>query len=107
MANKKASMKEPAADGQLVELPQDCRMAALPALQTQLLATLKQPRCILAAAEVARVDTTALQLLVAYRREAAAAGREIHWQGVSETLREAAALLGLAQVLELPAPIPA
>ncbi len=82
-------------------------MAALPALQTQLLAALQQPGFSVAAAAVSRIDTAALQWLVACRREAAASACSMHWQGVSEVVRDAAALLGLTQVLELPASVPA
>lgn len=104
MANKKERPVEPP---QLVELPEDCRMAALPALQTQVSAALRQPGFTVAAATVTRIDTAALQWLVACRRAATASGCAMHWQGVNEVVRDAAALLGLTQVLELPAPMPA
>ncbi len=56
---------------------------------------------------VERVDTAALQLLLAARRDAAKASVAFTWLGASDALRDAAALTGLAQTLELPAAMPA
>lgn len=92
---------------QKVQLPEDCRMAALPTLREQLLAALEHPSCVVDATATARVDTAAVQLLAAFRRAAYAAGRQVNWQGVGEPLRDAVALLGLEQTLELPAKQPA
>ncbi|MGC1550727.1 MAG: STAS domain-containing protein [Rhodanobacter sp.] len=86
-----------------VELPEDCRMAALPELRTQLLAAVDHPTCLLDGSAVARIDTAALQMLAAFRRDAISGGREINWGGTSDVMCEAAALLGLTQTLELPA----
>ncbi|HEY9130587.1 MAG TPA: STAS domain-containing protein [Dyella sp.] len=88
---------------QRVQLPEDCRMTALSGVRTELLAVLAHPVCTLDATAVARVDTAAIQLLVAFQRAAGAAGRTVRWQGVGAPLREAAALLGLEQTLQLPA----
>lgn len=90
-----------------VVLPADCRIAELPALQAQLRDALAAPAGELDGAAVSRVDTAALQLLAAFRRELAAQGRTLRWLGVSDALREAAGLLGLAQTLDLPAAMPA
>jgi anti-anti-sigma regulatory factor len=90
-----------------IELPEDCRIATLPELRARLLATVDQSACVLNASAVTRIDTAALQLLTAFQRDAASGGREVRWDGVSEVLREAAALLGLTQTLALPAAMPA
>jgi ABC-type transporter Mla MlaB component len=52
---------------------------------------------------VERADTAALQLLVLFRRELQARGGTLDWRGASEAINEAAGLLGLARILELPA----
>lgn len=91
----------------VVALPTDFRLAELAAVKAQLLEALDAPLVHIDGAAVERVDTAALQLLVVFRREAAARGQSPAWQGVSAVMRDAAALLGLAQVLELPAPMPA
>ena len=87
-----------------IRLPADCRMAELPALREQCLAA---PSSTLDASAVERVDTAALQLLVAFHRDALARGGKITWAGVSTPLREAAERLGLTKALALPAAMPA
>jgi phospholipid transport system transporter-binding protein len=87
-----------------IELPADCRMAELPALRERCLA---MPSGTLDAAAVTRVDTAALQLLVAVQSDARARGEPIAWANVSAPLREAAERLGLTQALVLPAAMPA
>jgi phospholipid transport system transporter-binding protein len=86
-----------------IRLPADCRMAELPTLREQCLAT---PSSTLDATAVERVDTAALQLLVAFHRDALARGGKVAWAGVSTPLREAAERLGLAQALALSAVMP-
>jgi phospholipid transport system transporter-binding protein len=91
------------AAGAPVLLPADCRMAAQAALKAELLGTLKAGAIVLDGTQVERVDTAALQLLVLFRRELDAHGGTLHWHGTSDALNEAAGLLGLAQLLNLPA----
>ena len=86
-----------------VLLPADCRMAAQMALKAELLGALKADAIVLDGTQVERVDTAALQLLVLFRRELDARGGTLHWHGASDALNEAAGLLGLAQLLNLPA----
>jgi ABC-type transporter Mla MlaB component len=49
-----------------------------------------------------RVDTSTLQLLCAFVRDRAARERKVEWLGDSPILREAAQLLGVAELLALP-----
>jgi phospholipid transport system transporter-binding protein len=86
-----------------VLLPADCRMAAQAALKMELLGALEAGAIVLDGTQVERVDTAALQLLVLFRRELDAHGGTLHWHGTSDALNEAAGLLGLAQILNLPA----
>jgi ABC-type transporter Mla MlaB component len=89
-----------------IVLPADCRIAELPALHQQLRAALGQSS-VLDGASVERIDSAALQLLYAFGRDAGARGNPPTWTGASTPLREAADLLGLTQILALPAALPA
>ncbi|KZC17898.1 hypothetical protein RHOFW510R12_11625 [Rhodanobacter sp. FW510-R12] len=91
----------------VVALPPDCRIAAQAALKAQLMGVLERGAIVLDGQQVERVDTAALQLLVLLRRELGERGGTLAWRGASEALNEAAGLLGLARILELPAARPA
>ena len=109
MAGKRAAKRggEQAADAAVVRLPPDCRMAALAALQTELVAVLPSGTVTLDGSAAERVDTAALQLLVLLRRELDKRGGTLAWHGASDALNDAAGLLGLTRILELPAVGPA
>ncbi len=89
-----------------IVLPADCRMAAQPALKDQLLGALDAAAIVLNGGQVERADTAMLQLLLLFRREVAMSGGSLSWRGASHALSEAAAVLGLTQTLEMPAPAP-
>lgn len=91
----------------LVVLPADCRMVAQAALKEELLGVLKAGAIVLDGTAVERTDTAALQLLVVFRRELDKCGGRLSWRGTSDALNEAAGVLGLTQILELPAAVPA
>ncbi len=57
-------------------------------------------------AQVERIDTAGLQLLVAFARQQSEAGRPLRWQGASEILVSSCHRLGLGEVLGLQAPPP-
>ncbi|HKR77032.1 MAG TPA: STAS domain-containing protein [Rhodanobacter sp.] len=110
MAGKQAAKRDgrqQAGAPATVVLPPDCRMAAQAALQAELVAALPGGAVVLDGSRVERVDTAALQLLVLLRRELDGRGGTLAWQGSSEALNDAAGLLGLAKILELPAAGPA
>jgi ABC-type transporter Mla MlaB component len=90
-----------------IVLPADCRLTGLDALVPQLREAAGGQPAQLDARAVERVDSAVLQLLVAFRRAAVAAGGAVTWLGASETLHEAASLLGLSNELDLPAHQPA
>ena len=94
-------------EAQVIALPADFRLAELADVKAGLLQALEAPSVQLDGAGVERVDTAALQLLLAFRRAASAQGLPASWLGVSETMRDAAGVLGLTQALELPATMPA
>ncbi|MGN6705340.1 MAG: STAS domain-containing protein [Rhodanobacter sp.] len=100
-----AKNKQPAAvadEAAVVCLPADCRLAAQAELKAQLQQVLLHGDIVIDAQALERVDTAALQLLVLFRRELEHNGGALAWRGANEVLREAAALLGLEQSLNLP-----
>lgn len=93
------------ADGPMtVTLPADFRIAAQAAFKQQLLGALDHDAIVLDGGAVERVDTAALQLLVVFQRELDARQRAPTWQSASPVLTEAADVLGLTQLLKMPAP---
>ena len=110
MAGKRAAKQDEgqAAGGKAtVVLPADCRIAAQAALQAELAQALQHGAIELDGSQVERVDTAALQLLVLLRRALDGHGGTLAWRGSSAALNDAAGLLGLARILELPAVGPA
>ncbi|MGY3039498.1 phospholipid transport system transporter-binding protein [Rhodanobacter sp. TND4EL1] len=87
----------------VVHLPADCRMAAQAALKAQLLDVLCKSEIVLDVSALERVDTAALQLLVLFRRELECSGGTFRWSGANQVLAEAAGVLGLERLLNLPA----
>ena len=87
----------------VVQLPADCRLAAQAALKAQLQAVLRKGEIVLDVERLERIDTAALQLLVLFRRELEGSGGKLLWRGVNPVLGEAAGVLGLEQLLNLPA----
>ena len=104
---KATAQRKGDSEARVVALPADFRLAELADVKAALIEAFDAPVVHIDGAGVERVDTAALQLLVVFRREAAVRGQSSAWQGVSAVMRDAAALLGVAQVLELPAPMPA
>ena len=58
---------------------------------------------VLDGSRVAQVDTSALQILSAFVRDADTLGFSVEWKAPSEALRFSAGLLGLTEGLSLPA----
>src|SRR6185503_545078 len=84
MAGKRAAKQDgEQAAGEAVVLPSDCRMAALAALHTELVAALPGGAVELDGSQVERVDTAALQLLVLLRRALEGRGGALAWRGSS------------------------
>jgi anti-anti-sigma factor len=82
-----------------LNLPADLRIAACPAVRDALLALHERDDLALDAGVVTRVDATGLQLLVAACRDRRTRGGRVSWLAVSEPLRAAAELCGLAETL--------
>ena len=90
-----------------VSMPADCRIADVGPLHEQLKGALGGSQIVLDGAAVDRVDTAALQLLVAFQHEARKRERQVQWAGVSTPLHDAASQLGLVEALALPVKKPA
>ncbi len=85
-----------------VTLAAECVVRHGAALQAQLLATVSPTdEVIIQAAAVTRIDAAGLQLLVAFARREAGAGRRIRWEQPSRELVDSAVRVGLAGVLGL------
>lgn len=85
-------------------LPEECTLRDAPALQAQLVA-LRSPAdaVIVDAGAVRRIDTAALQLLVAFVRREQAEGRQVQWPAPSAEFLESSHRIGLGVALGLPA----
>ena len=93
-----------AAGPMTLALPADFRIAAQAAFKQQLIGALAHDTIVLDGGAVERVDTAALQLLVVFQRELDARQRAPTWLSASPALTEAADVLGLTQILKMPAP---
>lgn len=107
MGSKASAKGKPDKAAASIVLPADCRLAFLDELLPQLRTAASGETADLDGGAVDRLDGAAMQLLVAFRRAATAGGCVVSWAGVSDALREATALLGLGDELNLPAPMPA
>lgn len=99
VAEKEADSKRKNEEWITISLPSLLTLSNLTALQEQLQSHLGE-RVQLSGAQVERVDTAAIQLLLAFRNLPNTA---VRWVAPSPKLCKAAHLLGLAQELGLPA----
>lgn len=91
-----------------VTLEADLVIGGAAELHARLGKALSDPAAVvLDAAAVARLDTCGLQLLLAFVQARNAGGHPWRWENVGGGLRDAAALLGMQGMLELPDAIPA
>lgn len=94
----------PVAAATVVALPSELHIAEVAAFRAALDNVLRQSQAVrLDAAALTVIDTAGLQLLLAFRRAAAARGLACTFGARSEALREAARLAGLAPDLGLDA----
>lgn len=86
-----------------LKLPADMRIGAAASVRDRLLAALEGAGPLrLNGREVARLDASGIQLLVATAAEATRRGRELKLASASETLAAAVTRLGLQETLSLP-----
>lgn len=95
----KASVKARA-----IRLDSDLRIGGAVAVLAALRAAADKPekRVALDGSQVEKIDAAGLQALLVGRQVLAQAGKTVDWTASSTPLRAAAALLGLAESLELP-----
>lgn len=93
-----AKTSKAAEGGKKVRLERDLRISAAAATYAALRAAAqgKEPRVLLDAGQVEKVDAAGLQALLAGQRLLAASGKSVTWAGCSTQLSSAAELLGLA-----------
>jgi phospholipid transport system transporter-binding protein len=95
---------KPAAVPARLTLGTECTLRDSANLKSQLLNTVSATDSVVVeGGAVEKIDTAALQLLVAFALREAAAGRRLEWVSASEELLGAGARLGLLEVLSLSA----
>jgi ABC-type transporter Mla MlaB component len=88
----------------VVTLGSNCTVKDAAALKQSLCAVLNsEAAVIIDIGAVDRIDTAAIQLLCAFVRQRAADAHGVVWRGTPAALREAAGLLGVCELLMLPA----
>ena len=86
-----------------VLLPAQCLMRDANELKTRLLERVNDVIAVqIDASELERIDTTALQVLLAFARDRQQQQRAVEWLGANDILIDSANLLGLASMLNLP-----
>jgi phospholipid transport system transporter-binding protein len=92
----------PQASARLYALQSSCTVRDSVALRQALLDLIDDPLPVtLDVRAVERVDTAAMQVLCAFVRDRAAAGRVVSWLGGPESFVEAVSLLGMSKTLGL------
>lgn len=89
----------------IVVLASNCSVKDAAALKTSLCALAAGEHATIDVSNLERVDTATMQLLCAFVRDRKGRGQPVTWQGESTALRDAVRLLGLADLLELSAPV--
>lgn len=89
---------------QVVTLDSNCTVKDAAALKQSLCAVLNsEAAVIIDVGAVDRIDTAAIQLLCAFVRQRAVDSHGVVWRGTPAAVREAASLLGVSELLMLPA----
>ena len=102
----RTSRKSRGADNGLLTLASDCTVAEADALKSELARRLQESGPVVVdVSALQRIDTAALQLLAAFVRDRRTAGRAVEWRGRAPALAAAAGLLGLNDMLGLPAEV--
>ena len=99
-----ASDAAPAAAQPVVTLGSNCTVKDAAALRQSLCAVLNsEAAVVIDVGAVDRIDTAAIQVLCAFVRQRAADSHGVIWRGIPAAVREAARLLGVSEMLMLPA----
>lgn len=88
----------------VVMLGANCTVKDAAALKQSLCAVLdSEATVVIDVGSVTRIDTAAIQVLCAFVRQRAVNARSVAWLGIPAAVREAAVLLGVSELLMLPA----
>jgi len=105
LALPEATMNETSgeqADGRVLELDSCLTIAEVGPLAEQLAGVFDSGgSLVLNGSEIEQIDGAGIQLLAVLMKEAAAQQAQVAWSGTTVVLREAAAQLGLAELLHL------
>lgn len=86
---------------EVIKCGQVLGIAELEVLYPTLLSLLLEEKSIVFdCGDIEQVDTTALQLLHAFFKEAKIHGKSVHWDSVSDIFLQRARLLGIAHLME-------
>jgi ABC-type transporter Mla MlaB component len=86
-----------------VVLPVQCLMRDAVDLKLQLLPQLEAEDTVqIDVSKVERIDASVMQVLLAFVRDRTQRQRQVEWLGMNDVIAEAARLLGLQSVLQLP-----
>ncbi len=89
--------------GPTVALFSHCTVKHAAGPKNELLQQLDEPaEVVIDATNLERIDTAIMQLLCAFVRERAERNLGVRWHGIPQALRDAARLLGVGTLLELP-----
>lgn len=86
-----------------VTLPPQCLLRDASHLKESLLPRLNDAAVAIDAHQVERIDTAAMQVLLAFVRDRHSQQRVVEWLGLNETFVDSARLLGIDAMLGLPA----
>jgi len=103
-ARKTTSPAPVAKPSTTLALPAECTVGDANSLKDNLAVLLEELLPVtLDITDLQRIDTAALQVIVAFIRERSGHGRAVQWQGTTPIMTTAAQLLGLTSALGLPA----
>jgi ABC-type transporter Mla MlaB component len=97
-----AAADESLVDG-VIALPSQCLLRDVVEYRERLLNCIDAQSVSIDASAVERIDTAFMQVLLAFVRDRTAAREHLAWLNVSDTLIDAARVLGLQSALALPA----
>ena len=99
---RKTAVRSTAAQESHINVGSQLGIEDAASLHQQLCAAVDEPRTVvLEGRDVSDIHTAALELFCLFCRDRRSAGRETRWQEPSETLRAAAALLGITSLMSL------
>ena len=100
-AKAKAKKDEATKEDNVFKLQSTQDISSVAELHKELKSLFKHEKVVFDASEVERIDTSSLQLLYAFTREAKVNDVEVTWRSPSDAMKKSAGLLGMEEVLQL------